>query len=145
MSKHTHKREAPELLLQNAGLKKTKARLAILTYLQEHPIPHSPEDISRALINSTDTSTIYRSLETLESCRIITRIDFKKGRAYYEIVDPDHHHHHITCTDCGMIEDVPVCDVEMLIKKALSKTKTFDSIHTHTLEFFGHCSRCKNN
>ena len=44
-----------------------------------------------------------------------------------------------------MIEDVPVCDVEMLIKKLSQKQKRLIPYTPHTLEFFGHCSRCKNN
>ncbi len=128
--------------LRNAGSKATPGRIALLEFLEKSKRPLSIPRIAKGLHNTLSPVTLYRALETLAGSGIIRRVDLGHSHAHYEFVMESGHHHHLVCTNCGAIEDIPTCDVEALGKKILKKSKTFVSIKSHSLEFFGLCAVC---
>jgi Fur family ferric uptake transcriptional regulator len=131
-------------LLRKAGLKVTKARLAILDLLaREHgpfTIDEMREHLSRRKsFGRCDLVTIYRCISKFESLGMISRCDFGDGVLRYELVHGDHHHHHIICRSCKKIEALPRCPVE---DKAFKVPKTGFRDVSHRLEFFGICPDC---
>ena len=129
-------------LLRKYNYKATPGRLAILKTLASSPKPLSVQNIYQKLKSKTDKVTVYRTLEALADTDIVSKINFQRNHAYYELAEGREHHHHILCRHCGKIEDIQMHDLESLEKAALKKTKSFSSIKSHSLEFFGLCKKC---
>jgi Fe2+ or Zn2+ uptake regulation protein len=131
-----------EHILKCAGLSVTRPRVLLLQLLTDMSEPASIDVIQRKVGAHVNMVTIYRVLKQLVAAGLVYQTDFREGKAYFEYQDPQHHHHHITCTSCGMRESVAQCDSEALCQVALKGSRTFRSITGHTMEFFGICSRC---
>ncbi len=71
---------------------------------------------------------------------IVSRVDFREGFERFEF--QDHHHHHMVCIDCGVVEEFETCEAEDISKKVLRSSKKFKSINDHALELFGLCNVC---
>jgi len=127
-------------ILHQAKLKATPTRLAVLSLLQKATKPLSIKEIE-AKIDSTDTATIYRMLESFKEAGIVRAIDFQKGFAFFELNDKNDHHH-IVCNSCGRIEDFVADGEGKLFKQVLKKSKYFTQINDHSLELFGLCKNC---
>jgi Fur family ferric uptake transcriptional regulator len=125
-------------ILKNAKLKATKARLSILNIFSDICKPLCAEDIYKKV--DFDLVTIYRTLTSFERVGILKKINLQKESIYYE--PSKHHHHHIICTDCGLIEEFQICEIEKISKEALKKATKFDAIKEHSLELFGICKTC---
>jgi Fur family ferric uptake transcriptional regulator len=128
-------------LLRESGLRVTKSRLAVLEILLVESAPLSIEDLSKKLGGSTNITTLYRMLDIFTDNDIVHRTSFRDGRAYFEFQHD--HHHHITCTSCGVREDVDACVPQSTLKN-VAKSQKFDVVTSHMLEFFGVCKKCKN-
>lgn len=127
--------------LKSQGLKTTPARVAILEMLQKSKKPLSVQKILKGLISThTDQATVYRTVEHLRKAGLIRRVDLEHGHAHYEL-NSSEHHHHIVCENCGRLEDISKCDIPGLEKEIL-KTTGFAKVNSHSLEFFGLCSKC---
>ena len=85
------------------GIKKTKQREAIWSVLNSTDKPITAIEIAERLGDGSTTwmSTIYRTLELLETKDIVTRTTIMgSDMAYYEIT-PHMHRHYAVCTKCG--------------------------------------------
>ena len=125
-------------ILKDLNLKITPARIKIFDFLYKTKRPVSAEEINLK-IPSINLTTIYRTLEQFRKYNVISKIEMRKDKMYFEYIHS--HHHHIICNSCGDIEDIDNCkmiDESKLLKKASKFTK----IHSHSLEFFGTCNKC---
>src|ERR1700722_17768992 len=101
---------AIETLLRERGFKATAGRIALLEALWAASAPLSVQAIAQILKKekaSIDEATLYRALEALAGAGIVRRIDLGHSHAHYEFEKK--HHHHLVCTDCGVVEDVEDC------------------------------------
>lgn len=92
-----------------------------------------------------DRVTLYRMMQDFERVGIVRQIDLRQGMAFYEIMPGKghhHDHHHIVCTQCGIVEDVEECFLHDSIKKVVKKSKKFSASYDHTFEIFGICKSC---
>ena len=129
-------------LLRSAGLRATQPRLRVLSILDESKYPLSVADIARTLKSPTvDQVTVYRTLETFVQAGIVQHLELHQGRSFFELATREHHHH-LVCRSCGKVEDVEGCDMEHFEKKVAKRSKNFDSVSSHALEFFGDCKEC---
>jgi len=131
------------LLLENASLKTTPARLAVLSFLNENSDPLSAESIFDHVAGEhspADRATIYRILETFFQKGIIKRLELGEGKYRYELTGEEHHH--LICESCGKIEDISDCNISEF-EKEIGRKKKF-TVRRHSLEFFGLCSDCQN-
>jgi Fur family ferric uptake transcriptional regulator len=132
-------------LLREAGYKATPRRVELLVLLSraaERGKVLSINDLSSALKNHANQTTIYRALNDLLEAGIVRQVDFQHQHAHYEFIARQPHHHHLICKSCGDVEDVEACNTDSLEKKILKKSKKFSFIKTHALEFFSVCSNC---
>jgi len=127
-------------LLRKANIRATTHRTAIVRELMAAKTPLTAEMI-HARVTGADLVTIYRTLEQLHKGGIVRDVRFKDAIIRYEIAQ-DSHHHHLVCTKCGTIDELPGCAVESLEKNALEASKRFSSVEEHALEFFGTCVSC---
>jgi Fur family ferric uptake transcriptional regulator len=93
--------------------------------------------------HSVNKTTIYRELAFLVENKILSEIDILDGMKRYELLNPDHHHHHLVCTSCRDIQcvEVPHHDLHAL-EKRLQASHSF-TVQSHVLEFFGLCRKCQ--
>jgi Fur family transcriptional regulator, ferric uptake regulator len=135
-----------ESLLKDNGYKITKARIAVLNIMFNNKLPLNALDIYKKLLkNKISTKinevTIYRTLSSFEKSNILKRVNLRKDSIYFELNND--HHHHIVCTNCGVIEDFEENkDIEKLLENVVIKSTKFKNIKEHSLELFGICKVC---
>ncbi|MBN2660971.1 MAG: transcriptional repressor [Tannerellaceae bacterium] len=104
-------------LLKEKKLKKTNARIAIVSILSQSAFPLSEKEIKESMGGDYDRITFYRTAQTLVEAGIIHRIIIDNTQIKYAYTrdnksDPDKLGHiHFYCTECCMLscmEDVPV-------------------------------------
>jgi Fur family ferric uptake transcriptional regulator len=133
---------ASEALLQEHGYRLTPGRISLLIFLKKSMKPLSAGDIQKQLGHKMDKVTLYRALEDFAKSKIVAKINLQDTATYYEFIHEDHHHHHIVCEKCGKIEDIENCNQANLQKEVIKHSKSFTTINSHSLEFFGVCKAC---
>ncbi len=138
---HVHETVSLEQALEKrnqAKLKRTKSREAILRHLVEHHGPFSAKELQLALKRKDlDTVTTYRCLASFEEAGLVRRCEFGDGLARFE--ESEHHHHHVICVSCRKIEKLEDCHLEKLEEKV--KLMGYAKV-SHVLEFTGLCRGC---
>jgi len=131
--------------LRAQGFRITKIRQSMIEALIAARQPISaPEllDVIAQTHSSVNKTTIYRELDFLADNKILFEIDILDGVKRYELLHPDHHHHHLVCTSCRKIHcvEVPHNDLHALESK-IRESHNF-TVQSHVLEFFGICGQC---
>jgi len=124
-------------LLREKELSVTPFRIKLLKLLATVKVPMSAQQLGKELGKSVDKVTLYRNLEAFEESGLICRMYFNGQEALYEQRFTDHHHHHLICTNCGKIEDVPGCELEP------PRTGSGFKTNHHHVEFYGLCHECQ--
>ncbi len=79
-----------------SGYKKTKSRQAVIKILEDAHKPYTAEEIFLKLKEkgvSANLSTIYRTLDLLESKNLISKSLINEGKGRYEFIKEIHGHH----------------------------------------------------
>lgn len=132
-----------DAILSQIGCKSTKSRRIIIEVLTKTQTPLSAEEIFLNVKEagaSTNLSTVYRTLDLIESKGLLDKCIMSDGRARYKLA-LEGHTHHITCTSCYKSIPINVCPLEIL-EKDLVNTTDFN-ITGHKLEVYGLCPKCK--
>ncbi len=91
-------------------------------------------------------SSAYRNLVVLEQAGVVRRVVTHDDRTRYELTEElTGHHHHLVCSLCGLVEDVPAPDdLERSVATAAARTArtTGFRIDHHRLDLVGVCERC---
>ena len=105
-SLHVLKEDSPENAsseqlidaLRTKGFRITKIRQAMIEALVAARNPVSaPQLLEQVSLKhpSVNKTTIYRELDFLADNQILSEIDILDGMKRYEILHPNHHHHHL--------------------------------------------------
>ena len=131
--------------LRSAGMRITKGRQQILITLLNATRPLSLHEIQDAAARGSgapDFTTVFRVMNTLEKMQLVQKVNLNRASRYYELVNPEEHHDHIVCTECGrvtlMVEACPVQEYQRTIERRYGYADL-----KHSLEFFGKCPECK--
>ncbi|MBW0000118.1 MAG: transcriptional repressor [Verrucomicrobia bacterium] len=131
--------------LRSAGMRITKSRQQILITLLNAKRPlslHEIQDGAAAGSEAPDFTTVFRVMNALEKIQLVQKVHLNRTSRYYELVNPEEHHDHIICTECGrvtlMVESCPVQEYQRTIERRYGYADL-----KHSLEFFGKCPRCK--
>ena len=136
---------------RGCGYKMTAGREAVMDVLSQSREHLSVDEIYtkvRAINPDIGLTTVYRTLEILNTMAVVTKFDFGDKRARYELKESGKgHHHHLVCTGCGRIVDYDdfINEEIKLLKeteKKLSKKYNF-RIDDHLIQFYGLCRECK--
>ena len=123
----------------------TKVRRAVLEILCKSKVPLAASELIAGLARralEVNKTTVYRELDFMLDQKIIREIDLLDGRKRYEVLGEHDHHHHMICTQCKSIKCVEMAnDLDVLEAEIFSKFKF--RVTSHTLEFFGLCSKCR--
>jgi Fe2+ or Zn2+ uptake regulation protein len=122
-------------VLRESGAKLTFPRKLIIENLQSESKPLTLKEIHN-LCNKIDFASVYRSIKLFEELGIVEEIVFADKKIRYKIVSSIHQHH-IICSECGEIKELPICLLSEI--KKLTNYK----ITKHTLEFLGLCPACQ--
>jgi Fur family ferric uptake transcriptional regulator len=93
--------------LRAAGLRVTAPRIAVLTWLADHP--HATADqvagAVRERLGSVSVQAVYDVLHACTRAGLLRRIEPAGHPARFE-ARTDDDHHHLVCRGCGRTEDV---------------------------------------
>lgn len=123
----------------------TKQRKAITEALASQENFRSAQEIHALLTANRETiglSTVYRNLTEMFEVRDVDMIIGSDGESQYRLCSPSHHHH-LTCTDCGLAIEITGEALEVWAKQ-VGIDNGFTEI-SHTLEITGICRTCKKN
>ncbi len=122
-------------------LRATPIRIELLDIFEHVKKPLNISQLEKELAHLIpDKTTLYRTVESLTKEGMLRKINFGAKEQYFELASGKHHHH-IVCSRCKKIEDIPDCDLSDYYK-AFSKKTGFAEINEHSLEFFGICQNC---
>lgn len=130
--------------LRNIGSKVTPSRLAVLKILKKAKQPLSAQVIIDMIKGDINQATIYRILKNFQKKNLIRPVDFRHNHAHYELNEgkDKKHHHHLICIQCGQSEDIAYCDIEIVEEMVIRRSKNFQELTEHSLEFYGICNKC---
>jgi Fe2+ or Zn2+ uptake regulation protein len=90
-------------------------------------------------------SSVYRNLVVLEQAGVVRRLVTHDEFTRYELAeDLLGHHHHLVCSECGRIDDLPPTPgLERSVAAAVAAAAAagFQTDH-HRFDLVGRCARC---
>lgn len=122
----------------------TEQRRIILDELErtyQHPSAADIYEKVKKRLPHISLGTVYRNLEILSSRGIIKRLSMPTGQKRFDAGMEDHHH--IRCTSCGRVEDLPTqadANLEALVDRVGDS-----SGYKHmgfSVDFYGLCPEC---
>lgn len=124
-----------------AGLKYSRQREAVLTYLRSTTSHPTAEDVYfriREDFPKISLGTVYRNLNLLANHGEILRLRCGEGVEHFDAtVEP---HNHFICRSCGQVFDVKVKLVEDIDREAGEEIP--GKVEGHELYFYGKCNQC---
>lgn len=130
--------------LKNVGLKITLPRLKILQILEQSYNHHlSAEGVYKALLETGEDvglATVYRVLTQFETAGLVSRHNFEGGYSVFELDQGKHHHDHLVCVKCGLVEEF-FDDVIEQRQKSIAEQAHF-KMTDHALNIYGICPAC---
>ncbi|MDR4504057.1 MAG: transcriptional repressor [Candidatus Scalindua sp.] len=127
-------------LFKSKALKITPQRLGIFKILEgntAHPSAECIYNEIRQIYPTISFTTVYKTLEVLESLGEILKITIDAGRKYF---DPNTRaHHHIICSRCNMIADVNEGLEGLKLPNEVLDKFTPSCYH---IAFYGTCKQC---
>lgn len=127
--------------LKENGLKLTPRRKAIIRLFYNCGSHLTPEEVLlrlREQFERCGLPGVYRNLESLTGCGILTRIQKFDRKKHYSLCSArgTGHHHHITCIKCGKVEVIENC--------AISGVKKINGykVVSHFMQVNGVCGKC---
>lgn len=130
------------ITLKKNGFKLTPQRRLILDIIHDahgHLTAEEILDYVQARVPGVNKSTIYRTLELLESLGCVVKSELKDRFVFHHAEEG--HHHHLVCRECGQMLD---CDESLFstIAKELQKQYGFQADFRHTV-ISGICDECR--
>lgn len=126
-----------EKLCAEKGITLTQNRKIIAKVLSEandHPDVDEVWRRASAINDKIGIATVYRTLKTLEEASIITKHEFGKNKAHYEIEDEDDHHDHLVDITNGEIREFFSEELEKM-KEKIAKDMGYELVD-HKLELY---------
>ena len=132
-------------LLHAQSQRLTPARAYIVDILDAAPGPLTIPEIL-AVGDGLAQSSVYRNLVVLEDAGAVHRLATTDDFARYELTEVlTEHHHHLVCSQCGRVEDLPATPaVERSVAAAIDQAARRAGFRTehHRLDLVGVCARC---
>ena len=133
-----------EARLRAVGQRYTPKRRALVDTLRRAGKPMSMTDVVSGR-SAPPQSSAYRNLAVLEQAGVVRRVITEGEFARFELAEElTEHHHHLVCSSCGLVRDLPSdVNVERLMKAAAARaTEEGFAPVTHRLDIVGLCADC---
>src|SRR5437870_3414104 len=130
-------------MFREQGLRVTPQRQAIFRLLEgnaSHPTVESLFDRARADMPTISLKTVYQTVHDLEALGEVRVLDLGTGSVR---VDPnvEDDHHHLLCTACGRVRDLPVDFDGLQVPIRYRRDFTVDDVQ---VIFRGRCDHCSD-
>ncbi|MGB7156481.1 MAG: Fur family transcriptional regulator [Tepidisphaeraceae bacterium] len=146
MNNGTH--QPPEAVLRKAGLRKTPVRVGVIELLSRSGRPMSVPQILGKL-KGVDTVTVYRTLGTFVSKRLVHRVRgedrtwmYALGGAGDDARAPQHKHPHFVCDECGKVECLEQAEIPRSFVQSLGVGPAY-AVSYPEVVLHGTCPRCQ--
>lgn len=128
-------------LFRERGLRVTPQRQMIFGLLagnDAHPTVESLYERAQAEMPTMSLKTVYQTVHDLEALGEVSVLDLGTGSLR---VDPnvEHAHHHLVCSSCGRVRDLPVEFDGLRVPGRFRRDFTVDSVQ---VIFRGRCDNC---
>jgi Fe2+ or Zn2+ uptake regulation protein len=128
-------------LFRERGLRVTPQRQVIFGLLHgndSHPTVESLFERAQAEMPTMSLKTVYQTVHDLEALGEVDVLDLGTGSLR---VDPnvEHTHHHLVCSSCGRVRDLPVEFNDLRVPGRYRRDFTVDSVQ---VIFRGRCDEC---
>lgn len=126
-----------------AGLKYSRQREAVLTYLRSTTSHPTAEDVYisiRQEFPKISLGTVYRNLNLLADSGEILRLRCGEGIEHFDATTEPHNH--FICRSCGRVLDLKMRLAKNLDEEA--EEEISGEIEGHELYFYGKCNQCLN-
>ena len=90
-------------------------------------------------------ATVYRALADLAAAGEADSLQGASGELLYRACTTDHHHH-LICTECGGVDDVPAAPaIEGALHHAVDEIERATGFRTaaHRIDLVGRCRACR--
>lgn len=138
--------EAVRRRLAERDVRYTRGRQTVVKALQRVNGPQSAADL-HGRIRSVPLSSLYRSLTVLDDAGVLRKHHDADGLARFELAEwLAGHHHHVVCTECGLVEDVELdADAETTLHDLAAAVahRAGYEVSDHVLEIEGVCGGCR--
>ena len=133
--------ESLTTIFRDQGLRVTPQRQAIFRLLEDdqtHPTVESLFERARTDMPTISLKTVYQTVHDLEALGEVRVLDLGTGSVR---VDPnvEDDHHHLLCTTCGRVRDLPVDFTGLQVPIRYRRDFTVDDVQ---VIFRGHCDDC---
>lgn len=137
--------EHAEAELRRAGHRASAPRSAVIELIGRQRCVLSAADIAHELRSAgqqVGVATVYRTLELLESMRLVQRLDVGGSSARFEPALPggEHHHHHLICDSCGLVTPFEDPKLELAIEELGERLDYV--VGDHDVILRGQCPNC---
>lgn len=131
-------------ILKDNHFKITKQRKSLVEYLADRPDHYTDvttvDQYLRELYPGMSHNTIYRNLKEFETLGIVeTCIENEQLQVKYQCDYHRQHHHHFLCTNCGKVEEIEMCPIDMSFFAAQLPGA---EIKGHQFQLVGLCASC---
>jgi Fur family ferric uptake transcriptional regulator len=126
--------------LDQAGYRSGSARRQVIDLLAGAACALTALEID-SRIESVSRASVYRTLDQLEKLQLIQRVEVGGDSAGYERVDPEAHHHHLVCQECGRLSPFTSEQLERAIEAA-GRSSDF-AVSSHDVVLRGTCPSCR--
>lgn len=108
---------------------------------QDHPTAEAVYEAVRADLPRVSLGTVYRNLNVLVRNGQAVRIDHGGAQARFDA--DTHPHYHVTCVNCGRVDDVDAAPLEPLLRPAAGVSGY--EITGVNVSFQGICAICQKS
>jgi len=129
-------------MLADAGLRSTRPRASIVAALKKTGKPVTAQALHARLSrrrSGPGLATVYRTLQALAQAGLARTFPAGEGELAYKLCDPEHHHH-LVCERCGLVVEIPSCEVEKWAGQ-VARRRGF-RVRSHQADIYGLCPRC---
>jgi Fur family ferric uptake transcriptional regulator len=128
------------------GVRMTAQRRAVVETMQEaegHLDAASLLELAGRRAAGLDRATVYRTIELLKRHGLIDELDLMhvEGEKHYYEVKTEREHAHVTCVECGRVEEFGSPMLER-VRSELAEELGFE-VEVARLEVGGRCAACR--
>jgi Fur family ferric uptake transcriptional regulator len=130
-------------LLRSRGLRMTPQRRAIVAEIMASQGHISPSLVARRVrerVPGVNASTVYRTLDLLESLGILSHAHLESGPEYHRRSESQHVH--LACSSCGAADTLSMKEA-MSLRRLIAQHRGFHADFTH-FAISGLCESCRS-
>ncbi len=133
--------------LDRAGQRYTSQRRAIVDAIAGAGRPVTTPELLARTGHRLSQSSVYRNLAVLADAGVVQRLSTGGDFDLFELAEElsGDHHHHLHCTSCGLVIDVPAgprLERAVAAEAAELAVDLGFSVTGHRVDLYGRCASC---